>query len=246
MASTKTMVSKIPVSKEEYRAFHVNRVAKEFPVLRSKSKTSTFALQYAGTPITLVKNSGFSQEEANQIYTNYHIAYKESAAYTEARKAQAAKDGFISVAFGLRVRLPLLNQVIWDSIKLPREAEAEARTAGNAISQSYGLLNSRAMNVFMDKVRSSKYRYDILPVAQIHDAGYYLIRDDAEVVAFANQGITEAMSWQELPEIKHDEVKLFANLDLFWPDWAHPITLPEKATAEEIIQICQEEVKKAA
>ena len=240
MTSTKTTANKVAVSKEEYRAFHVNRVKTEFDKLRGKSKTSTFALQYAGTPITLVKNSGFTQQEAEQIYNNYHAAYTESTKYTEARKAQAAIDGYLSVAFNLRVRTPLLNQVVWGSDAMPREAEAEARTVGNAISQSYGLLNNRAANAFMEKVRQSKYCQDILPIAMIHDAFYLTVRDDAEVVAWVNKELTEAMSWQDLVEIAHPVVKLGAQLDIFWPDWAHPITLPDTATAQEITNICAE------
>ena len=228
----------------------INSIAEKgspYAHLRQESKSPTFALTYQGTWLTMVKNLGWPEDKAKKVEANYHKLYAVSTAWVKAKIAEAASKGYAEAAFGLRIRTPLLAQTFLGTSTTPREAEAEARTLGNAISgQSYCLLNNRAMNVFMDKVRSSKYRYDILPVAQIHDAGYYLIRDDAEVVAFANQGITEAMSWQELPEIKHDEVKLFANLDLFWPDWAHPITLPEKATAEEIIQICQEEVKKAA
>lgn len=238
MTSTKTTVSKTPVTKEEYKAFHVNRIKKEFSDLRGKSKTSTFALQYAGTPVTLVKNSGFTPQEAKQIYTNYHIAYTESGEYTEARKAQAAIDGYLSVAFGLRVRAPLLKQVVWKSDHKPREAEAEARTLGNAISQSYGLLNNRAANAFMVKVWTSKYRLDIRPIAMIHDAFYVLIRDDAEVVEWANREMTQAMAWQELPEIQHPLVKLGAELDIFWPSWAHATTLPNGADQATILAVC--------
>ena len=90
----------------------------------------------------------------------------------------------------------------------------------------------------MKKVWESKYRLDIKPVALIHDAIYLIVKDDAEVVAWVNKELTEAMSWQELPEIQHPTVKLGAQLDIFWPDWAHPITLPEKATEAEIINIC--------
>lgn len=52
--------------------------------------------------------------------------------------------------------------------KTPHEADAERRTAGNALGQSYGLLNTRAGIEFNSKVRNSKYKYDIKPVAQIH------------------------------------------------------------------------------
>lgn len=234
----KTMVSKVPVSAAEYRTHHVNRVKDEYPSLRNKSKGSTFALQYAGMPMTLVKNAGFSKPEAEQIYNNYHKAYTESKEYADKKKAQACKDGYLTVAFGLRVRTPLLKQVLWGSPQIPREAEAEARTAGNALSQSYGLLNNRAAVEFWKRVWASPYRLDILPVALIHDAIYALIRNDVRVVAWANKNLIECMRWQELPELRHDTVKLGAALDIFWPSWANATTLPNEATEDQIIETC--------
>ena len=234
----KTMVNKVPVPREEYRAHHVNRVKDEYPKLRDASKTNTFALQYAGTPGTLAKNGGFSDEEATQIYTNYHSAYKDSKQYADVRKYQASQDGYATVAFGLRVRTPLLHQVVLGAARMPREAEAEARTVGNAFSQSYGLLNNRAAVDFMSKVWASKYRNDIKPVALVHDAAYFIIRDDVEVVEWTNRELIKAMQWQELPEIQHPAVKLGAQLDIFWPSWANAITLPNGANQQEIVGLC--------
>lgn len=205
---------------------------------RSKSKTVTFALQYAGTAKTLVSNSGFSLEEAKQIVNNYHDLYKVSTEYKDMRLEQATKDGYASVAFGLRVRTPLLSQVLWDKGNMPYEAEAEGRTVGNALFQSYGMLNNRAANAFMQDVWASPYRLDIKPVAMIHDAIYILVRDVPEIVAFANEALTRAMQWQELPEIAHPEVKLGGALDIFWPNWSKSVTLPEIATAHEIVDVC--------
>lgn len=229
----------------------INSISTKYKHLRQESKSPTFALTFQGTWMTMVKNLGWDEAKAKKVEANYHALYAESTMWVKARIAEAAKAGYAEGAFGLRIRTPLLAQTFLGTSSTPREAEAEARTLGNAISgQSYGLLNSRAMNVFMEKVRTSKYRYDILPVAQIHDAGYYLIKDDPEVVAFANQGITEAMAWQDLPEIQHPQVKLSANLDIFWPSWANAITLPNDADQATIIQVCAdakaEYLKKAA
>ena len=223
----------------EAEAAIINSINKRYPTCRQDSKSPTFALTFQGTWMTMVKNLGWSEEKAKKVEANYHRLYAESTRWVKARIAEAAKCGYAEGAFGLRIRTPLLAQTLLGTRSTPREAEAEARTVGNAISgQSYGLLNSRAMNEVMDKVRASKYRLDILPVAQIHDAGYYLIRDDVEVVTFANKVITEAMAWQELPEIQHDEVKLSAQLDIFWPDWSNPITIPNNADQDTIRSIC--------
>ena len=42
------------------------------------------------------------------------------------------------------------------------------------------------------------------------------------------------MSWQELPELKHDIVKLGANLDVFYSGWHQPIEIHNYAPIEEI------------
>ena len=91
----------------------------------------------------------------------------------------------------------------------------------------------------MKKVWASKYRHDIKPVGLIHDSIYLLIKDDAETMAWANRELIISMEWQELPEIQHPDVKLGSNLDLFWPSWANPITLPNGASAEDIQKIAR-------
>ncbi len=219
----------------------VNSMKKKYPELRQESKSPTFALTYQGTWHTLVNNLGFDEEKAKSIEKGYHDLYKVSDQYVQDRLAQAANDGFVAVAFGLRVRTPLLKQVVWGAKGMPYEAAAEGRTAGNALGQSYGLLNNRAALEFMQKVWASPYRYDIKPVALIHDAIYIVMRNDINVVEFANRELIASMRWQELPEIQHPTVKLGAALDLFYPDWAHPITLPNDADQAAIFQTCAKE-----
>ena len=186
-----------------------------------------------------MNNLGWDYEKAKRIETNYHNLYAESDAYIQARLKQASIDGYVDVAFGLRVRTPLLKQVIYGSSSVPYEAQAEGRTAGNAMGQSFGLLNNRAAVAFMQKVWDSPYRLRIPPVALIHDAIYLLVEDDAEVVAWVNEHLIQEMKWQELPEIQHPTVKLGAQLDIFWPNWSSPITLPNDASVETIRSICE-------
>ena len=191
-----------------------------------------------------MKNLGWDEDKAKLIEQRYHELYKVSDEYVAKRLEQAAKDGYVEVAFGLRVRTPLLGQVAWGSSKVPYEAQAEGRTAGNALGQSYGLLNNRACNAFMEAVWNSPYRYDIKPVAMIHDAIYIMVRDDVEVLEFANRELVKAMSWQDLPEIEHDEVKLGAQLDIFYPTWNKAVHLPIGATKEELLATCRSHLDK--
>lgn len=235
---TKTFnVEEIPNS--VFNVIQINSIAEKYKALRNKSKGPTFALTFQGTWQTLVKNIGFSDDEAKEIEANYHNLYQVSDAWVQTQIRKAAQHGYAEAAFGLRIRVPLLEQVVYGTSSMPREAAAEARTLGNAISgQSYGLLNNRAAVEFWRRVWASPYRLDILPVALIHDAIYMVLRDDLAVVEWANRNLIECMRWQELPELQHDQVKLGAALDLFWPDWAHPVTLPNEATQEQITNAC--------
>ena len=224
------------ITEHDVQAYNVKRikyVKDNYDPLRSKSKNVTFALQYRGTSNTLVNNSGFEMEEAKAIVSNYKDLYKESEEYATERIAQAAKDGYVQIAFGLKLRTPLLKRTVMSSSMKANISEAEARTAGNALSQSYGLLNCKAANDFMERVYASPYKYDIMPVMQIHDAQYYIFPDDVDIVKWVNDNLTECMSWQDLPELQHDVVKLGSNLDLF-PSWNAPITLKNNISIEEI------------
>ena len=216
----------------------VNKLKKDDHPLRQDSKAPTFLLTYGGTFHGLMNNLGWEMDKAKAIEKGYHDLYVVSDEYVQKRLQQASKDGYVDVAFGLRVRTPLLSQVLFNGPKMPYEAAAEGRTAGNAMGQSYGLLNNRAAVEFMKKVWASPYRLDIMPVALIHDAIYILVRDRIDVVDWANRELIKSMQWQELPEIQHPTVKLGAALDIFWPSWAKATTIPNDADQETIIKIC--------
>ncbi len=226
----------------------VNSIAKHevYKTYRQDSKAPTFALTYQGTFKTLMTNCGFSMEQAREIETKYHELYVVSDQWVAAKLDQATVDGYVTIAFGLRLRTPLLHQVIRGTSKTPFQAEAEGRTAGNALGQSYCLLNSRAGNEFNAIVRKGKYRLDIKPCAQIHDAQYFLIRDDCQIVKYANDNLVPAVKWQELEDIRHDEVKLGGKLGIFYPNWTKEITLANDATVAEIIATVDEHLKQAA
>jgi len=217
----------------------VNSIKKLYPELRQLSKTPTFALTYQGTYITLMNNNGFSEELAKQIEKAYHELYKVSDDWVADQLKQAGKDGFVTVAFGLKLRTPLLRQTILGTRKTPFEAEAEGRSAGNALGQSWCLLNTRAASEFMAQVRMGKFRLDIKPCAQIHDASYYIIRNDAEVIAYVNELLVRAVGWQHHPAITHPDVKLEGELSIFWPTWADELVIPNGATEDEIVALAE-------
>lgn len=222
------------ISPEVYKVGVINKISKLYPKLRSASKAPTFALAYFGTYKTLMDSSGLTEELAKQVERNYHNLYKVSDNWINGVLDQAHKDGYIECAFGLRLRTPILAKTPL-SKRLNYKAEAERRSAGNAKTQSYGLLNNRAAIEFSRRVAQSPYRYDILICSLIHDAIYILIRDRVEVIEWANTNLVECMQWQEAPELQHDQVKLGAELDIFYPSWNDALTLTNNMTQDEII-----------
>lgn len=222
----------------------INSIAMLYKALRQKSKNPTFALTYQGTYKTLMTNYNFSEELSRKLETSYAALYAVSINYVNQKLEQATKDGYVTVAFGLRVRTPLLAQSILGTKKTPSAVAAEGRTAGNALGQSWCLLNNRAGSEFMGRVRKEKYRYDIRPCAQIHDAQYFMIRDDINVVKYTNEHLINAVKWQNDPEIWHDEVKLGGELSIFYPNWAKECVIPNDATEAMIMDAVAAHAKK--
>lgn len=212
----------------------INSIASKYKHFRQDSKAPTFALTYQGTFKTLMNNCGFSLEKAKLVETRYHIMYKVSDDWVSERLDEASKNGYVTGAFGLRLRTPLLKQVIRGLRATPYEAEAEGRTAGNALGQSWCLLNTRAGTEFLAKVRASPYAEKIRPCAQIHDAQYFLIRDDVKIIKYANDNVVQACEWQDDPLIYHDTVKLGGEFGIFYPDWSSECTLPNWASETQI------------
>lgn len=222
------------ISKEQAKVEIINSIAVKHKDLRSKSKAPTFALTYAGTYSTLVKNCNLPLDEALAIEKSYHELYKVSDEYCEARLNQAAKDGYATVAFGLKIRCYRMKASLMGDRATPKEAQDERRTINNAFGQSYGLLTTRALVEFMRLVRANGYQNQIRAINSIHDALYFEIDNDLDVLAFCNEYLPKCFSWQELPELKHEKVHLSGELELFYPSWAKGIPLSSKLSKEEL------------
>ncbi|MGB1305794.1 DNA polymerase, partial [Pseudoalteromonas marina] len=176
--------------------------------MRSKSKTVSFALQYGGTWNTLVSNSGFTPIEAKRIVNNYDTLYEVSKRWMDTELEVAATQGYATGAFGLRIRCPTMSRYTWRGMDaMPHNVKQEARSIGNALGgQSYGLLNNRAMNEVMENVYSDKLQNDIIPISLIHDALYFMVRNDVRTLKYSRKLIKKAMAWQKLPELHHDAI----------------------------------------
>lgn len=225
----------------------VNSIAEKghkYGPFRQESKVPTFLLTYGGTYIGIMQQLGWTMVKAKMVEDRYHQLYQVSDQWVANKLQEACLKGYVTVAFGLRVRTPLLHQTVLGTRKTPFEAEAEGRTAGNALGQSWCLLNSRAGSETMDKVRSSSFRNDIKPCAQIHDAQYFLVRDSIDAVCFANKTVVTACEWQDHPDIWHEEVKLGGEFAIFYPTWAEQVDLPNEASETEIYATFEAHVSK--
>lgn len=214
----------------------INSIEDKYGKLRQRSKGPTFLLTYGGTYHGLI-NLGFTKEEAKAIEDSYHALYQISDDWVQDKIEKACENGYTDVAFGLRLRTPILGQCIYNPDYLPYQAKKEGRTMGNAHGQSYGMLNNRAAIELEKRLLDSPYRYDILPISHIHDAQYFMVRDDIDAILWLNKNLVECMEWQELPEIAHDKVKLGGGLSLFYPTWANEIKLKNNITRDELLAL---------
>lgn len=209
----------------------VKTVGKLFPKERQDSKAPYFALTYQGTWKTLVKNCGFSIDTAKKIENGHKEMYKVAEQRTQEKLALASKQGYLDVAFGVRVRTPLLQRF---GLSMSH-SQAEGRTVGNAWGQSYGLLNTRAGTAFLKRVRSENQ--PVYPCAQIHDAQYFIAKKEPELIHWVNKHLTDEMRWQELDEIRHPDVGLSGELDVFRFSWAKGHTLKNNASLSDVQKV---------
>jgi len=218
----------------------INSIAQKYGKLRQDSKSPTFLLTYMGTWHGLMKQFGFSKAVAKQIEADYHELYAVSDEWVMDRIREAGVTGFVELAFGLKLRTPILPQVVLDSDSIPYQAHKEIKTAGNALGQSYGLLNTRSGNEFMERVWSSKYATGILPICQIHDSQYFMIWNTLGCLKYVNDNLIECMQWNKLEAIQHPTIKLGATLEVYYPDWSNPISIPNNQSIKQLKALLQE------
>jgi DNA polymerase-1 len=225
------------ISKEKAEVEIINSIKKKHKDLRQESKGYTFALTYNCIAKTLEQKFGANKEKAEKIYKAFHDLYHVSDEWVMQKMQSAFSSGYVTCAFGLRLRTPKMGKSMQSEITSNFTVGEEFRTAANALGQSYGLLNTRAGIEFNQSVRDSKYRLDIRPIGQIHDAQYFIIKNDPDVFIFCNNGLVKADSWQELDEIKHDQVHLGGELSIFYPTWGEEFAVPNYVSKEELLSL---------
>lgn len=214
----------------------INSIATKYPVLRTNSKPPTFALQYDGTWHTLHKRTGFPKDQAKQIEKSFHELYAVSAKFNAKNKLFMEKHGYVECAFGLKLRTPIISQCVLGNSRTPYEAEAEGRSANNAVTQSWGMLLNRAVIATNRRIEQAGYGTSILPCNMIHDAVYFLVENTPEHIKFLNDVLIEEMEWNDHPRIKSVDVPMKANLDI-GKSWDNLITLDNNLTLKEITDV---------
>ena len=217
----------------------INSIADKYPDLRRKSKAPTFALQYMGTSFTLHKRTGFPMEQAIKIEEAFHELYKVSSAWNVSNKEFMEQHGYVECAFGLKLRTPIISQCILGNSRTPYEADKEARSANNAITQSWGMLLNRAMNATNARIEEAGHNTNILPCNMIHDAGYFLVKDTPECIKFLNDVLIEEMEWNDDDAIRSVDVPMKASLEV-GKSWDTLIPLNNNATIKEIEKCLKE------
>lgn len=225
------------ISDQQAEVKVINSIKKKYKHLRQESKGYTFALTYNCIAKTLETKFGASKEKAEKIYKAFHSLYHVSDEWVQSKIETAFSHGYVVGAFGLKLRTPKMSKSMKSDLDKNFAVGEEFRTAANALGQSYGLLNSRSGVEFNRSVRNSPYRYDIRPICQIHDAQYFIIKDDPDVFLFCNEGLVKADSWQELPEIKHPDVHLGGELSIFYPTWGEEFVVPNHVSKEELLSL---------
>lgn len=211
----------------------LNRIADDYPDFRTEAKAPSFALQYGGTSYTLISNLGISEREAEEIEAQYKILYAGIEDFANDNIEYAIEHGYVECAFGLRLRTPVLESLSSSTQYKPYAAKSEGRSANNAVTQSWGMLTNRALIAIEKRIRTSEFWEDIRMCNTIHDALYFLVKEDPAPVKWLNDYLIEEMEWNDHPLIKSTEVTMGAELDI-GHSWDNMITLPNNATAQQI------------
>ncbi|MEA2037092.1 MAG: DNA polymerase [Nanoarchaeota archaeon] len=223
------------ITKKEYIVGIINSIAKKYPELRTSSKSPSFAMQYNGTAFTLHKKSGFPMEQAKSIYKSYHELYKVTGEFNKDNERFMTEHGYIECAFGLRLRTPIIGRCVLGNSKTPYVAAAEVRSANNSVTQSWGMLLNRAAIATNNRIIEAGLENDILPVNLIHDAEYFIVRNDPKIIKFLNDTLIEEMEWNDYDKIRSKDVPMTAELEI-GKDWSKQITLKNYISEEEIIK----------
>ena len=208
----------------------INRIKEELPDIRAKSKSPSFAMAYGSGAGKIQQLLKCSKAKAESVFNAYHNLYAGTAVYAERNVTLAKRQGYVTGAFGLKLRTPGINST--DSGK----ASAEGRSLNNMTIQSYGLLTTRASIWFNERIELDGMTNDVLLINNIHDAIYVECKNNIEVVQWVNKNLIECMT----VDYKENQlIKLTAELDI-GTSWDKQKTIANDISDAELSSILQE------
>lgn len=219
----------------------INSIEHRYPKLRSESKPITFRFQYLGGWQGLIKEYGFSAEFSQQAYNNYRTLYKDAFKWNDALIKKAAEQGYVTLAFGLRLRTPTLVNTVIGSKHLPPQVAADIRTVINAASgQSYCMLSERAGVDMQQRIIAQNLIGVVKPSIHVHDSLFFITKRDPEILKWLNDNLVDAISYQDLPEIRHDELKLTGESTLHMPSWCDSVPVRCNASVDDFTNLLKQ------
>jgi len=208
----------------------INRIQHEAKDLRQNAKPISFLKIYGGGAGKIQKVLKCSMARAQEISDAYDELYKDTMAFNADNISKAKRDGWLDVAFGLRVRCPRINA------RDGAIASSEARSVNNSVSQSYGMLTNLASKKFLDAVKVSEHKMDVKLINQVHDCLYGLVREDPNTAHWVNETLVPIMRWKDDPAIRDSIVTMEAEVDIGY-DGAHCVTIANNTSLDEITAI---------
>jgi hypothetical protein len=73
----------------------------------------------------------------------------------------------------------------------------------------------------------------------IHDAAYFLVKDNPKTIKFLNDVLIEEMEWNEHPTIQSKDIPMLSELDI-GKSWDKLITLSNKISLKQIEELLNE------
>ncbi len=159
----------------------IAQVTKE---MRRDAKTINFGILYGMGSSSLAAQTAMSRDEARAFIEKYFVVYKELAAWIEATKEGARKQGYVETLFGRRRYLPEINS----GVPMVRAA-AERMAVNMPIQGTAADIMKLAMIKIHDAFHVSRFTFHGRMLLQVHDELVFEVAKDAvgEVAAIVRE-----------------------------------------------------------
>jgi len=205
----------------------INSLKDEIKDLRQQGKSVTFGATYGSTHIAVSKSLKISKEEAQKILDKYWEMYAVTKKYWGKIEKQILSKGFVTGAFGLKVRSNLKD------MSDDRQYASILRTMVNTTIQSFALLMVRTIFKLQERIEKQGYIEDIIISNTVHDSVMLYVKPDTGIIKWLNDNLIELMTY------KYDEsweVDNEADLEIGYSVGELEI-LSNNATLEEIEEV---------